>query len=351
MRPSPLSLLPSSSSSLLSSSSSTVPISQFGRYHVLYPSRFTLPPSSFPAPHPVPSSIAIPHYVPPNFWSLHSSSSNAQPIVPSPEPNPKGGKIVFGGKEEKGVREAAKLASEVLKEAGRLVKPGVTTAEIDRLLHEMIVGRGAYPSPLGYSKFPKSVCTSINNVIAHGIPDDRPLDPTDLINIDVTVFLNGYHGDTSRTFLLPEADEEAIELCEVTEEALEAAIRICGPGVPFNEIGRVIEEVTDRYGYIVSDLFSGHGISTVFHHPPWILHCLQPSSTNAASIGLPDGREVMEAGDCFTIEPSVEQVSETAGMGEMWEDKWTVVTKSGSRSAQFEHQLLIGEDGVEVLTR
>ncbi|KAL7421626.1 hypothetical protein Q5752_003395 [Cryptotrichosporon argae] len=231
-----------------------------------------------------------------------------------------------------GVRAAAKLARRVLREVGQLVEPGITTAALDKASHELIVAAGAYPSPLGYAAFPRSITTSVNNVIAR----DRPLDARDLVNLDVTVCLGGYHGDTSRTFLLPGADDGARELVESTAEALARAIAVCGPGVPFAEIGRVIEDLAERRGFSVNRQFTGHGIGKQFHLPPYVLHHRNKEAG------------VMEPGDCFTIEPPLVQGSDARG--ELWDDGWTVATVTGARSAQFEHQVLITRDGAEVLT-
>lgn len=220
--------------------------------------------------------------------------------------------------------------------AGQMVKPGVTTDSIDKAVHEMIVQGGAYPSPLGYGGFPKSVCTSINECICHGIPDSRPLQDGDIVNIDVTVFLDGHHGDTSRMFLVGDAvTDEAKNLVRATKEALEASISICAPGVPFSRIGQEIQKVANSYKMHVVKSFVGHGVGTVFHSSPVILH--YPNREPG----------VMEVNQTFTIEPML-----TLGSikPKIWGDNWTAVTADGSLSAQFEHTLLIVEDGVEILT-
>ncbi|GBG71933.1 hypothetical protein CBR_g10870 [Chara braunii] len=233
------------------------------------------------------------------------------------------------------MRASGKLAAEVRDYAGTLVKPGITTDEIDKAVHKMIIDAGAYPSPLNYGKFPKSVCTSVNECICHGIPDSRPLEDGDIINIDVTVYLNGYHGDTSRTFLVGNVTPEVQQLVRVTKEALDKAIAICSPGVEFKKIGKTIHDYADRYKYGVVRHFVGHGIGRMFHSGPAIMH----HRNNGPGVMLP--------GMTFTIEPmltigSIEEV--------MWDDNWTVVTADGSFSAQFEHTLLITETGVEILT-
>ncbi|XP_024384651.1 methionine aminopeptidase 1D, chloroplastic/mitochondrial [Physcomitrium patens] len=234
------------------------------------------------------------------------------------------------------MRASGQLAARVLEYAGTLVKPGVTTDEIDKAVHQMTIDAGAYPSPLGYGSFPKSVCTSVNECICHGIPDSRPLEDGDIINIDVTVWLNGYHGDTSKTFYCGNVSDEAKKLVEVTKESLDKAISICGPGVEFKKIGRTINEIADKHRYGVVEHFVGHGVGRVFHSAPSIVHARnnEPGS--------------MVVGQTFTIEPMLTQGS-TRDV--MWNDNWTYVTEDGGLSAQFEHSLLITETGVEILTQ
>lgn len=234
------------------------------------------------------------------------------------------------------MRDSGQLAARVLEYAGTLVKPGVTTDEIDKAVHKMIIDAGAYPSPLGYGQFPKSVCTSVNECICHGIPDSRPLEDGDIVNIDVTVYLNGYHGDTSKTFFCGNTSEEANQLVKVTEECLHKAIAICGPRVEFKKIGETINDHADKFHYGAVQQFVGHGVGKVFHSDPMILHFRNNKP----------GRMVI--GQTFTIEPML-----TIGSIDhiMWNDNWTVVTADGSLSAQFEHTLLITENGVEILTQ
>ncbi|RID77240.1 hypothetical protein BRARA_A00168 [Brassica rapa] len=233
------------------------------------------------------------------------------------------------------MRASGRLAARVREYAGTLVKPGVTTDEIDEAVHNMIIENGAYPSPLGYGGFPKSVCTSVNECICHGIPDSRPLEDGDIINIDVTVYLNGYHGDTSATFFCGDVDEKAKKLVQVTKESLDKAISMCGPGVEYKKIGKIIHEHADKYKYGVVRQFVGHGIGRVFHADPVVLHF----RNNEA------GRMVLN--QTFTIEPML-----TIGSRKpiMWDDNWTVVTEDASLSAQFEHTILITKDGAEILT-
>jgi methionyl aminopeptidase len=233
------------------------------------------------------------------------------------------------------MRAACTLAAEILNMAGEMVKPGVTTEEIDRAVHKAAVDAGAYPSPLNYGGFPKSVCTSVNECICHGIPDARPLKEGDIVNIDVTVFLNGYHGDTSRMFKVGKVSDTASSLCKATTEALMAGIGVCKPGVRFAEIGKAIQGVADSYGYTSSKSFVGHGVGTVFHAYPHILHYRNNEPG------------VMKAGMTFTIEP---MLCEKSAKEVFWKDGWTAVTKDAGLSAQQEHTILITDDGSEILT-
>ncbi|GMI66005.1 methionine aminopeptidase 1D [Hibiscus trionum] len=234
------------------------------------------------------------------------------------------------------MRASGRLAAQVLNYAGTLVKPGITTDEIDKAVHHMIINNGAYPSPLGYGGFPKSVCTSVNECICHGIPDSRPLEDGDIINIDVTVYLNGYHGDTSATFFCGDVDVEARKLVTVTKECLDKAIAICAPGVEFKKIGKTIHDHADKFGYGVVRQFVGHGVGRVFHADPPVQHFRNNDG----------GRMILN--QTFTIEPMLTMGSINPVM---WDDDWTVVTQDGSLSAQFEHTILITEDGAEILTQ
>lgn len=233
------------------------------------------------------------------------------------------------------MRNSGKFAAEVLEMAGKMAKPGVTTDAIDKAVHQMIVERGAYPSPLGYGGFPKSVCTSINECICHGIPDSRELRDGDIVNVDVTVFLDGYHGDTSRMFLVGDVTPEAKRLCEATKESLDASIAICAPGVPFNMIGHTIQKVANSHRLNVVRTFVGHGVGQVFHSEPVVLH--YPNQEPGK----------MQVGQTFTIEPMLTLGSVKP---KIWNDNWTAVTADGSLSAQWEHTLLITKGGVEILT-
>jgi methionyl aminopeptidase len=234
------------------------------------------------------------------------------------------------------MRRAGRLAANAMAEVSRHVVPGVTTDELDRVGHEFLLDHGAYPSTLGYKGFPKSLCTSVNEVICHGIPDSRPLGDGDIVKIDITAYLDGVHGDTCGTYFAGEPREEARLLGERTHEALLRAIRAVAPGRPVNVIGRVIESYARRFGYGVVRDYTGHGVGPSFHTRPTILHYDEPSATL-----------VMQPGMTFTIEPML-----TLGGVDwlLWPDGWTVVTRDGSWVAQWEHTLAVTEDGAEILT-
>jgi len=234
------------------------------------------------------------------------------------------------------MRVAGRIAARALEEVGRGVAPGVTTDELDRIGHEFLCDHGAYPSTLGYRGYPKSLCTSINEVICHGIPDDTVLAEGDIVNVDITAFIGGVHGDTNATFGVGEVGEESRLLVERTREAMFRGIRAVAPGRPLNAIGRVIESYARRFGYGVVRDFTGHGIGTTFHSGLIVPHFDDPS--------VP---VIMEAGMTFTIEPML-----TLGTIEydIWPDGWTAVTEDRKRTAQFEHTLLVTDSGHEILT-
>jgi methionyl aminopeptidase len=234
------------------------------------------------------------------------------------------------------MRVASRLAARATELAGEHCKPGVTTDEIDRVVHEFLVDHGAYPSTLGYKGFPKSCCTSLNEVVCHGIPDSTVIEDGDIINVDVTAYLDGVHGDTDATFCVGEVSEEARLLVERTREATLRAIKACAPGRQINVIGRVIEAYAKRFGYGVVRDFGGHGIGQTFHDGLFIPHYDNPSMTTE-----------MEVGMTFTIEPMITLGTYTF---DMWADGWTVVTKDRKWTAQFEHTILITDDGAEILT-
>ena len=262
--------------------------------------------------------------------------------IPRPEYVDQPAPAKFAGSEVKDadtiarMRIAGRLAAQARELVGAHIRPGVTTDELDRIGHEFLCDHHAYPSTLGYRGFPKSLCASVNEVICHGIPDSRVIEDGDIVNIDITAFIDGVHGDTNATFLAGEVEEESRLLVERTREALDRAIRAVKPGRTISVIGRVIESYAKRFGYGVVRDFTGHGIGTAFHSGLVIPHYDEP---------LYD--EVILPGMTFTIEPML-----NLGTHEwrMWDDRWTVVTRDLRRSAQFEHTLLVTADGAEILT-
>jgi methionyl aminopeptidase len=234
------------------------------------------------------------------------------------------------------MRVAGATAAEVLALAGKFVKPGITTDAIDAYVHDLCIERGAYPSPLNYSGYPKSVCTSVNEVICHGIPDSRVLEDGDIINLDVTCYINGVHGDTNATFAVGSISDIDRHLIAVTEECMWRGIEAVVPGRPLSDIGRAIENRAKQDKLGVVRAFIGHGIGEQFHTDLQILHYYEPRNNT-----------IMRPGMTFTIEPMI-----TLGTWQhrMWDDEWTAVTADGKRTAQFEHTVLVTEDGVEVLT-
>ncbi|XP_063822805.1 methionine aminopeptidase 1D, mitochondrial isoform X2 [Ostrinia nubilalis] len=283
---------------------------KFGIYEIVVPEETT--PS-----RTVPDSIEFPDYI-----------SGKLLIIPkSPE--------VKDAEQLEGMRQSCKIASSILHKMQTFIKPCITTDKIDELVHRLSIEAGAYPSPLHYKGFPKSVCTSVNNVAVHGIPDLRALQDGDIVNVDITVYYKGYHGDCSKTFPVGNVDDRGLQLIGVTEECLQHAIKHCGPDVPFREIGARIYRRAKRNGLTVLPAFVGHGIGKYFHGPPEIYH-----SKNRYP-GL------MKPGMTFTIEPALSHGSENTVI---LEDGWTVITEDGSRAAQAEHTILITEHGAEILT-
>jgi methionyl aminopeptidase len=235
------------------------------------------------------------------------------------------------------MRAAGHAAREILLELADAVKVGMTTDELDRICHEACIARGGYPSPLHYKGFPKSLCTSVNEVICHGIPDDRELLDGDIVDCDVTIYLDGVHGDCNATFLVGDVDDEGRRLVEVTKEALWKGIDQVRPGARLNEIGRAIQTHAEAAGFGVVRSFVGHGVGEEFHTAPAVLHYYDPSADLVLTPGL-----------TFTIEPMINEGSWE--LGRIWRDGWTSPTRDGSRSAQFEHSLIVTATGVEVLT-
>ncbi|MGQ0574712.1 MAG: type I methionyl aminopeptidase [Pseudonocardia sp.] len=283
------------------------------------PSRTLLSKGRVSPIRPVPAHVPRPEYV-----------GKARP-APSTEP------WVQTAETIEAMRVAGRVAAGALAAGGALVVPGVTTEEIDRVVHEFLVDHDAYPSTLGYKGFPKACCTSLNEVICHGIPDSTVIQDGDIVNIDVTAYLGGVHGDTNATFLAGDVAEEDRLLVARTQEALARAIRAVRPGRELNVVGRVIESYARRFGYGVVRDFTGHGIGRSFHSGLVVLHYDEPKVDT-----------VLEPGMTFTIEPMITQ----SGVVDydIWSDDWTVVTADRRRTAQFEHTVLVTGSGVEVLT-
>jgi len=277
----------------------------------------TLRPGRVSAMRQVPGQITRPEYV-----------GKKHPKIG--EPNVKDGKTI------EAMRVAGRIAALALAEVGKHVEPGLTTDELDRIGHEFLVDHGAYPSTLGYRGYPKSLCSSLNEVICHGIPDDTVVGDGDIINIDITAFIGGVHGDTNATFLAGDVDEESRLLVERTHQATMRGIKAVAPGRALNVIGRVIESYARRFGYGVVRDFTGHGIGRTFHSGLIVPHYDDP-----------DADTIMEPGMTFTIEPML-----TLGTidYDVWPDGWTAVTKDRRRTAQFEHTVLVTDSGHEILT-
>mmetsp|Transcript_3508 Transcript_3508/g.10796 ORF Transcript_3508/g.10796 Transcript_3508/m.10796 type:complete len:330 (+) Transcript_3508:231-1220(+) len=234
------------------------------------------------------------------------------------------------------MREVCAIGREVLDITSRFLKAGVTADELDRVCFMACMERGGYPSPLNYNKFPKSLCVSVNEVICHGIPDCRPVQEGDIVNLDVSCYVNGYHGDTSRTFQVGEVSSAARKLCEVTEASLTDSIALCGPGTALNAIGKLVSARAEEHGYEVNQTFVGHGICSTFHARPFVFSHYVPEETFRFPVGL-----------VFTIEPIL---CEGRQDFTIWDDGWTIVSADGGLSAQYEHTVLITEHGAEVLT-
>lgn len=236
------------------------------------------------------------------------------------------------------VRHASQIVRKVLDKAAlECNRVGITTGEIDRILHNyMVTELHSYPSPLNYLSFPKSVCTSVNNVVCHGIPDDRPLKNGDVLNVDVSVYHNGVHGDASEMIAIGDTDAKLLDLIGCTRTCLSEAIKICKPGAKFSEIGQIVSEIAEKHGYSVCDAFCGHGIGREFHCSPLIHHSVNSDE------------RVMEPGMVFTIEPIL---CEGSGDIKLWDDGWTAVTVDGGYSAQVEHTIAITESGCDILSK
>jgi methionyl aminopeptidase len=271
----------------------------------------------------VPATIERPHYA---VTDEGGTDRRDEPMVKSPEQLDR-------------MRRTGRAAAEVLRQVGDVIAPGVTTDELDALCHQLCIDAGGYPSPLGYGidpPFPKSLCTSVNEVICHGIPDSRPLRDGDIVNLDVTLFREGVHGDTNATWAVGTADPESLRLIQVTREATRRGIDVVRPGRPISDIGRAIQDHAEGAGFSVVRAFVGHGVGAEFHTGPEILHYFHPRAS-----------QVMEPGMTFTIEP---MIAMGAWQQRLWDDGWTASTVDGRRTAQFEHTMVVTDDGVELLT-
>jgi len=267
----------------------------------------------------VPDHIERPEYV----WKDEVQENIGEPFVQTPE-------VI------EAMREASTIAANALAEAGKAVVPGATTDEVDRIAHEYMCDHGAYPSTLGYRGFPKSTCTSMNEIICHGIPDSTVIEDGDIVNIDVTAYKNGVHGDTNATFLAGNVTEEHRLLVERTHEAMMRGIKVAKPGREINVIGRVIESYANRFGYNVVRDFTGHGVGPTFHNGLVVLHY---DSTVY--------RDILEPGMTLTIEPMIN----LGGLDyTIWDNDWTVQNTDYKFTAQFEHTIVITDDGNEILT-
>ncbi|MBL5973307.1 MAG: type I methionyl aminopeptidase [Candidatus Leucobacter sulfamidivorax] len=259
------------------------------------------------------------------------------PYVGLEAPPPYLGDNTYSEEEIGRIRAAGRIASRALDAVGEAIRPGITTDELDRIAHDYVIAHGAYPSTLGYRGYPKSCCTSVNEVICHGIPDDTVLRGGDIVNVDITAYKDGFHGDLNLTFRVGEISEEAELLVQRTEEALRRGIKAVAPGRRVNVIGRVIETYAKRFGYGVVRDFTGHGVGSSFHTGLIIPHY----------DSAPRFDDLMVPGMVFTIEPML-----TLGTHEwdMWSDGWTAVTRDRRLTAQFEHTIVVREGGAEILT-
>ena len=279
--------------------------------------------------------------------SVLAGSISAMRSVPEAIPRPEyakngrparhnGKDLIKTADEIERMRKAGAAARRVLDKVGAAVKPGITTDALDELAHAAYVEEGGYPSPLNYRGFPKSICTSVNEVICHGIPDDRVLQDGDVVNCDITIYLDGMHGDCSKTFFVGNVSEENKKLVRATEESLNRAIATVYDGSKLNDIGRAIESYINPLGYSIVRDFVGHGIGPLFHIEPQVPHYYSPTADLT-----------LRAGMTFTIEP---MINIGVPHHKLWDDNWTAVTADFQPSAQFEHTLLVTDEGAEILT-
>lgn len=289
----------------------------------LRPWPYAPPPSS----SPLPTSITRPDYaetgIPTSELDIrHNRAATTIPILTI--------------EEQSKLRTVCQMAREVLDTAGRAIKPGITGAELDQIVYEECIKKGAYPSPLNYQGFPKSCCISVNEVICHGIPDLRPLVEGDIVNVDITLYYDGFHGDVNETYLVGSVNETSKRLVDCARNSLAKSIAHVAPGVAFRDLGTIIEKEARSEGFSVVRSFCGHGIGRLFHGPPSVPHYARNKAVG-----------VMRPGMAFTIEP---MINEGCWQDVLWPDNWTAVTADGRRSAQFEHTLLVTDTGCEVLT-
>ncbi|TFK76476.1 methionine aminopeptidase [Pluteus cervinus] len=282
--------------------------------------------------YPLSPTRIVPDHIPRPDYAVHGKPISEARLAGQPP-------RILSPEEIEKMRTVCRLSREVLDLAASHVRPGITTDEIDEIVHNATIERGAYPSPLNYKGFPKSVCTSVNEAICHGIPDKRKLIEGDIINIDVSVYYQGFHGDLNATYPVGNVDDDSKKLIATTRQCLDDAIKICKPGVLIRDIGKVIEPIARANGCATVRTYTGHGINDLFHTTPNIPHYAKNKAVGS-----------MKAGMVFTIEPMI-------NLGHHWDtlhwpDSWTATTIDGNRSAQFEETLLqvITETGVEVLT-
>eukprot|EP00607_Mallomonas_marina_P000641 CAMPEP_0182428266 /NCGR_PEP_ID=MMETSP1167-20130531/21829_1 /TAXON_ID=2988 /ORGANISM="Mallomonas Sp, Strain CCMP3275" /LENGTH=317 /DNA_ID=CAMNT_0024611043 /DNA_START=296 /DNA_END=1246 /DNA_ORIENTATION=- len=243
---------------------------------------------------------------------------------------------VYTPAEIESIRESCRIGREILDEASAAIRPGITCDEIDRIVYEATISRNAYPSPLNYYNFPKSVCTSVNEVICHGIPDMRPLEDGDIVNLDISAYYNGFHSDLNETFMVGAVDEDSKRLVECAYKCLTTAVALVRPGTMYRDLGDAIERVARASKCSVVRTYCGHGVGELFHSSPNIPHYAKNKA-----------KGVMAVGHVFTIEP---MINLGTYRDVTWPDKWTAVTYDGKRSAQFEHTMVVTETGVELLT-
>ncbi|GAB9477143.1 hypothetical protein Gpo141_00014205 [Globisporangium polare] len=267
------------------------------------------------------------HIKKPDYWQTGQPISEQQADNKIP---------VYTAKQIEGIRAACRAGREVLDIAGRALRVGVTGDEIDRIVHDACIERGCYPSPLNYYNFPKSLCISVNEVVCHGIPDSRPFEDGDIVNLDVSVYKDGYHSDLNDTFLVGNVDEEGVRLVKTAFECLQTAMSLVRPGTMYRELGKHIAATANAQGFSVVKTFGGHGIGPLFHCAPNIPHYAKNKAVG-----------VMKPGNIFAIEP---MINIGTWKDKTWPDDWTAVTVDGLRSAQFEHTVLVTETGYEILT-